>query len=321
MNLFRMGKSRDCLTNSLTKTATALCVNDSLLIYRSENNFSLVSNWFVKTFSFLKWQQEMVNVWIRNIIFFDNDISNEDDDIDIVGLRFELLTLLHSHLDHLIEYLVIFYCCFDPNLWITVFYLFYQQGIGEKQSKLVFGERKDDTNSTDNSDKLSMFSIEAIDIGNESANTIKNSKKNVLNELKGLSILISLIYGIYQEYEFEGLSKYDNLNLSINDNPFDLVTAIHLKLKSMVNNIKTQLTIQEMTGTITQANKDNKDSKENEESKQNKENTVRSELVTILQYCYVELNGITAPSDDLKSKNGKRISFSDKYSVSLAVSG
>lgn len=51
--LFEIGQTRNCLSNSLTETMSRLCINDNILIYRSEK-YNLVSNWFCKIFSFLK---------------------------------------------------------------------------------------------------------------------------------------------------------------------------------------------------------------------------------------------------------------------------
>ena len=50
-------------------------------------------------------------------------------------LRFDVLTVLNSYLDQLIEYLVLYYCCFDSKLWIGTFYPFIEAGIDSENVK------------------------------------------------------------------------------------------------------------------------------------------------------------------------------------------
>ena len=54
--------------------------------------------------------------------------------------KLDLLTSLLWYLDELIEQLVLFYCCFDSQSWIAVFYSFIEVGIGTSQCHALFAQ-------------------------------------------------------------------------------------------------------------------------------------------------------------------------------------
>ena len=59
--LFGNAQRLQCRTESLSTTGKQLFVSDKILTQDS-NEYKLNKNWFVNVYSFLKWQQEVVNV-------------------------------------------------------------------------------------------------------------------------------------------------------------------------------------------------------------------------------------------------------------------
>ena len=72
----------------------------------------------MQVFSILQWEYELVNVLLQNVV----EVGQEKEQENVFLFKFEMLMSLHSYLDQLIEYLVLYYCCFDAELWIAVFY-------------------------------------------------------------------------------------------------------------------------------------------------------------------------------------------------------
>ena len=129
--LFDCGQKQECATQSLRKTATKLYLSDRLLIAHS-NEYILCDNWFSKVYSFLTWQQGAIEELMYNAVYLDEHDSN------IFLSKLELFTLIHAYFDQLIEYLLLYYCCFNTQSWISVFYPFIEYGIGTKQCNMLF---------------------------------------------------------------------------------------------------------------------------------------------------------------------------------------
>ena len=117
--VYNVSQERQCTTDSLCMVTSQLLTNDNLLIKHS-NDYKLHANWFAKVYSFLKWQQEAANALLHNLV----ELNANQMEQDVFLEKFDSLTILHSYIDQLIEYLVLYYCCFDSKLWIAVFYPF-----------------------------------------------------------------------------------------------------------------------------------------------------------------------------------------------------
>ena len=152
--LYDSAREGNCLTDSSTATVAKLFISDESLMNDS-NGYKINSYWFAKVYSFLKWQQELVNILIHNLVYLDdqsvdkkeNEMKQDkkaekqsDEEENIFLSKFDLLTSLHSYLDELIEYLVLYYCCFDEQSWIAVFYPFIETAIGTLECNIMFAK-------------------------------------------------------------------------------------------------------------------------------------------------------------------------------------
>ena len=134
--------------------------------------------------------------------------------------EFDFLTSLHSYLDELIEYLVLYYCCFDAQSWIAVFYPLIQAGIGTYNCKMLFVQSHEDWKQVP-----SLFN-ETPSLREE-----MDRKEHILKETKVLSIFNRLIF-----HMLSGNNDDEN-----NSNIVNYVLSIKNKLKEMTDNIKSQL--------------------------------------------------------------------------------
>ena len=131
--LFDIGQERQCITDSLSTTAKRLFIPDHALM-RENQEYQLNLNWFAKVYSFLAWQQDVVSVILHNLANLSKDEVEESEFV----FKFDFFMSLHSYLDKLIKYLVFFYCCFDTQSWIAIFYPFIETAIGTKHCTLLF---------------------------------------------------------------------------------------------------------------------------------------------------------------------------------------
>ena len=75
--LFSISQQRSCLSDSLTKTVSQLCMSDQSLSDQTQN-YTLKQNWFAKTYSYLKWQQEMAGVLLESLANFETNGNNDN---------------------------------------------------------------------------------------------------------------------------------------------------------------------------------------------------------------------------------------------------
>ena len=276
--LFDMSQQRQCHTDSLSTTARQLCTSDKLL-QNDSNGYIVKTNWFIHLYSFLQWQREAVQVLMQNLVGFnkhltdtehkfvavkhnsvsdsDSMVHDEEKEIERVTTpvsvmnianqvemneflyKFDVLTLLHSYLNKLIEYLVLYYCCFDSKLWIPIFYPFIQAGIGTLQCNMIFAELIAQSRKT----HVKSICEEALELKLDN-----NIKQTIAKEMKALSIFQMLLCDVY---DYERDDDDDNTvehSSMIMCNPFELAVKIGIKLNQTIDNIKTQIVIQEMTG-------------------------------------------------------------------------
>ena len=268
------GQEQECMTDSLSTTARQLYTSDKLLI-KDSKDYRLNKNWFINVYSFLQWQKQVVNVLLQNLVQLNditsviNSIGNrsvdvgdesvvydEEKKIDCVTTsadsinassntiaieesvflyKFDLLTTLHSYLDQLIEYLVLYYSCFDTQSWIAVFYPFIEASIGTLHCNTLFAE------SRWHSKHVSSCCNELLKLYTTIPTATQNSgnKNQCLGEMRAISAFKRLLFDIYQSNSDD---EHDN------NNAFDLSHKIYIKLNETVNNIKSQLVIHEMTG-------------------------------------------------------------------------
>ena len=263
--LYDSAREGICVTDSSTTTVAKLLIRDESLI-KDSNDYTIHSNWFAKVYSYLKWQQEVINALLHNLVYFDNvsidkkqnemkqdekaeiesvttkgridDVNKSNEEEVRFFSKFDLLVSLHSYLDELIEYLVLYYCCFDETSWIAVFYPFIQNAIGTLECNMIFAES-------------SGHSKQVISLCNEALMMNEKIKENIVKEMKAIRIFKRLIYNIYNEDEDEDGNDITDAN------PFDLTGRICIKLQENVNNIKTQLMIKKMTFKNDTANETN----------------------------------------------------------------
>ena len=119
-------------------------------------------------------------------------------------------------MDQLIEYLVLYYCCFDQELWIPVFYPFIQVGIGTFECNMIFA-------------KYDGHLKQVISLCNEMIEALTMNEKIKENILKE-----RLLYNIFCEND-------DINNDATQTNPFDLIGTICIKFQENSNCIKTQV--------------------------------------------------------------------------------
>ena len=282
--LFIQGRERQCMTNSLSTTAKQLLVSDTVLMQES-NEYKLKSNWFVNVYSFLQWQKEVVNVLLHNlvqgmandkekdynvmnhrqgsVINADSDdsmvydeakmieyVTPEDSgtsevDTSVEVVKFDLFASLHLYLDQLIEYLVLYYTCFDDQSWISVFYPFVEVAIGTSQCKMLFAKSRRYTAQVSSicGELLPFDEIVSFEQDLHTA-------ERCLQEMKAVSIFKRLLCDVYQtenEIINDNVMKSNKIMNNTND-PFDLSHKIYSSSQSTVNNIKSQLKIHQMTG-------------------------------------------------------------------------
>ena len=235
--LFHIALQQHCDSASLSTIIKQLFVPDNLLL-KDNDGYKLKSNWFVNVYSFLQWQYEVVNVLLHNLA--ESNMTEMAENVFL--FKFDLLTSLHSYLERLIEYLVLYYTCFDDELWIAVFYPFIEAGIGTYDCKMLFAESKQHQ-----ADVTSICSI-ALDENTSTQQQLDN-KERCVEETKGISIFTRILCNIYETGDISIDQDKDIIAAgTITCNPFDLSHKIYLKLNETVNNIKTQLLIQQMTG-------------------------------------------------------------------------
>ena len=303
------------MTDSLTTTTAKLFISDDSL-RKDSRGYKIHSNWFSKVYSFLKWQQEVINALHHLVCLNDasqndrkrtadianNDIKEDDNsatlveyiklqdrsvssdsytsidgigspalhgadvapvqspnrwndvsdrqetkyhdtnniDIGMFLVKFDLLTSLHLYLGQLIEYLVLFYCCFDEQSWIAVFYSFIEAAVGTVHCTMLFGE------STSCSKQVSSLCGEALSVYQNaySVQQVTPNRDSILREMKAICLFKRLLCNAYDDDD-----KQDS-------NPFELVDKVCGKLQENSNNIKTQLLIMEMTRNDTKLNVD-----------------------------------------------------------------
>ena len=273
-NLFDIGEKRHCITDSLATTAGKLCIQDKMLIYES-NRYNLKPHSFANVYSFLQWQQEAVHGLLQNLVSLNANGVEQD----VFLHKFDVLALLHSYLDELIEYLLLLYCCFDSKSWIAVFYPFIEVALGTRCCKRIFAS----VESNRQSKQASVKSIcaEALNQLNMNGTGLVSmaqqmeTKERCVQEMKGITIFKRLLCDVYNYYPLEK-DNYNEIANNANYSPFDLVHLINIKLKETVGNIKTQLVIHEMTGDNIYESISNKD--ESDKPEPSTSNDVNKEL-------------------------------------------
>ena len=274
--LFDTGQLRDCMSDSLERTSRQLVSSDKMLI-KANNEYKLHENWFAKVYSFLKWQQEVVDVVLHNLVELgqvdsqtqgelhlqlnhndnytdDNSVIHDekkDTECDTAVLttvsdhdKFDLVTLLHSYLAELSDYLVLYYCCFDSQKWISVFYPFIEAAIGTSQCTMLFAQLTQSPSKPGTASHSSLCN-KALEVAEGDVNIVY-IKAMISTEMKGISIFKRLLFDIYQgdNYDFSDNDVVQNVNIMFN--PFSLCINIGVKLNESVNNIKTQIMINEI---------------------------------------------------------------------------
>ena len=274
-DLFSQAQQGLFLSDELRKTVAELCMSDKILM-DSSAKYILNENWFVGVYSYLSWQKEMVGILLHNLAYFNSNSNNEK----IISCKFALLTLVHSYLEQVIECLVFYFSCFDTKRWLTVFYPFICQAIGNKQCSMLFASIKNVLNHVDTSRGIGIVALETAtgtqDSMDENAFAEMNLQtEEILCSMKALSSFKQLI--IYNRSDNDDLDDEVNDDSKMEDpdmidsnshsHVFEMVNQIYSKLQEMVWNIKTQLAICEIRG-ITLDNGDGgeeSDSKEKDE--------------------------------------------------------
>ena len=67
-----------CVTNASTTTVAKLFLIDESLMNDS-NDYKIHSTWFPKVYLFLRWQHEVVNILLHNLVYFDNESIDRKD--------------------------------------------------------------------------------------------------------------------------------------------------------------------------------------------------------------------------------------------------
>ena len=262
--ILSIGQEKQCMSQSLTETGTKLFASDKLLSQESRSDYVLQSNWFAKTYAFVQWQQAMVNDLLAiATLASEKDKPRAPKESQMLSL----LTSVHSYFEQLIEYLVLFYSCFDDKLWIAAFYPFIKHGIGDKYCKLLFADYKKEEEEEEENSRTEYILSAILKLYYDENNETKiNKKKNdISNEMKGLSIIKTLYCKVY---ETESSNSSNSGNRSSNnideleiagDNPFDLTHAIYVNMDKMVNNITTQVILKQKMNGYDAKNDDRKD--------------------------------------------------------------
>ena len=251
--MYDCAREQKCITDSLTTTAAKLFISSESLI-KDSNEYTLNSHWFAKIYSFLKCYQETITISLHDLVnenMRSNQINEHEEDDDAKKqkkhnkqenqhvqqeneyddnqfeesaflFQFDFLTSLHSYLDKLIEYLVLYYCCFDTQSWIAVFYPFIQAGIGTYNCKMLFAQSNGHSKQV-----TSLFNQ------TESIKEEMDRRENILKEIKVLNIFNRLIC--------DTLSANNNNNNDENNSKIvNYVLLIKNKLGQMVDNIESK---------------------------------------------------------------------------------
>ena len=236
--LYNMAQQQQCLTQSLINTTAALFMNDKTLINHS-NQFTLAENWFAKVYSFLVWHQEVINVLLHNLAQLNNDEMEQD----VFLKKFDFLTISHSYINQLIDYLVFYYCCFDSQKWIGIFYPFIQAGIGTFECKMLFAQ------SIINTQVKSLchqsFQLNDATNINELKQEMEN-KEDILKEMKAIAMFKRLLIETYDHETTNKHKNVDDLALWPGGDPFDWMDKICIHLNNCTNNVKTQVLLVKM---------------------------------------------------------------------------
>ena len=260
--LFSQAQQRLFLSDELRRVIVELCMSDKTLIARS-TKYILNKNWFVGVYSYLSWQKEMVGILLHNLAYFNSNSNNEK----IISCKFELLTLVHSYLEQVIEYLVLLFSCFDIKHWLPIFYPFICTAIGDKQCGMLFASIKNVLNDVDTTCGVGIVALEtatAIDNTDDTTFVQMDSQKQlILCTMKALASFKRLIIcnsgdNDDLDAEFDDNSKINdcdrdmigsNLNSHCRSHVFNMANTIYSKLQEMILNIKTKLAIGEIGGT------------------------------------------------------------------------
>ena len=222
-----------CMTNSTAATARELFVNDKLLI-KDSDQCGLKQNWFANVYAFLKWQQKVIKLTLYNLVASNASKVPENAFL----FKFDSLVVLNAYLDQLIEYLVLYYCCFDAKLWIAVFYPFIEACIGTLHCQTLLA-----TSASDNDPLISKQVKSICDETLEMGSLVTREK--CLRETMAIKIFKLLLCDVYDRHDHDIL-----LNAAyIENNPFDLVSRIDKKLNETVNNIIKQVVRNKITNT------------------------------------------------------------------------
>ena len=251
-NLLLDKTKQDPASDELNTIITRLFVNDTTLTKISDNYKLVEEDWFSKTFSFLKWQQDMITIVIHNLSHFRNE-SNNNEIENATSAKFGLMTLVHSYLNQINELLILFFSCFDKE-YISLFYPFIVQAIGSSNCDLLFANCKHEVPSETKQQEqkeqqkqqqipsLAMVALEIATKNDNDISKIEKQQNEILLQTKAVTNFIQSIFNVYDSsLEMETFEILSN-----NNNPFDLVSTIQLKLNEMINNIKTYVLVQQM---------------------------------------------------------------------------
>ena len=276
--LFFKAKQGLFVSDELNKTVSQLFMSDEVLLDKS-GNYTLNENWFASMYSYLSWQKEMVCIVLHNLAYFKSDTSNINEE-EIIMRKFGLLTLVHSYLEQMVEYLVLFFSCFDVKQWLPVFYPFICKAIGNNQCSMLFASMKNLSKDVDSTVGVGMSALQiaTADPVEEKTFTEINVQQEILCNMKAVSLFKRLIIDNSSnnddlDDEFNDDLKVDDPDMiDLNDlNPprhsrvFDMVNTIYSKLEEMVWNIKTQLAICEIRGIEQDGSGDDEEESDNKE--------------------------------------------------------
>ena len=68
------------MTDSLNTTIAKLFITDETFI-KDSNGYQTHSNWFVKVYSYLQWQQEVVNMLLHNLVCLDTQSIDKKENL------------------------------------------------------------------------------------------------------------------------------------------------------------------------------------------------------------------------------------------------
>ena len=268
---------RCCVTDSLCKTASKLSINDRLLV-KDSYEYKLNKNWFVNLYSFLKWYQEVIQILLYNLVYLNEksisaideqeshkmraddlhiDVSDDDakdieyttnEEESVFLFKFDVLTIVNSFVDQIIAYLVLYYCCFDASSWIGVFYPFIESSIGSRYCKMLFCQTQKQESRDVSALVISLCNHVLETQKNISMKEVVKTRERCLQEMRAISKFKQLLFdSIAAKHNSEiNLVYNDRLSTKNTFNCFRFTNLICIKLQETVNNIKTQLLINEM---------------------------------------------------------------------------